>query len=318
MDHLLLVLNIAILVISALVITKAISLFIDSSSKLAHIFNISEYTIAFLVVSVGTSLPELVVAITSGLEQNSILSYGNTVGSNFVLLTLIVGLPILLNHKMSTKNLIISKDIYYGAFFMLLALAMALDGTITRIDGGILLIGYLVYSRAVLRRGTKLSAFLEKFEHVNAWKQWVIFALSLALLLVSSEGIVRAAVNISEQLHVSLGFIGLTLTALGTSLPELAFAFGIVKRHGNEDEIMADVIGSLVANSTLVLGAAATIFPIKLSASHLGFPTIIIMVLTLVLFLTFSKSDEEISRLEASVLIAVYILFITLEYTLAL
>lgn len=318
MDNTYLVLNIAIMIVSALVITKSIALFIESSSKLAHILNISEYTIAFLVVSVGTSLPELVVAITSGLEKDSILAYGNTVGSNFVLLTLIVGLPILLNHNMSTKELIDSKDIYYGAFFMVLALTMALDGTITRLDGGILLLGYVFYTRSVLRRGTKLSAFLEKFEHVNIWKQGVMFALSLFLLLTSSEGIVRSAVNISNQLGLSLGFIGLTITALGTSLPELAFAFGIVKQHGKENEIMADVIGSVVANSTLVLGAASIIYPIKLGASHLGLPTIIVLILTLILFMNFSRSEEEISRLEASILIAVYILFISVEYTLAL
>jgi cation:H+ antiporter len=317
MNLLFFVLNIAILAISAIVITRAIKIFIDSSTKLAHLLNISEYTIGFLVVSIGTSLPELVVAITSGLEKDSILSYGDAIGSNLVLLTLIVGLPIMLNHGMSTKNLIDSKDIYYSAFFMLLALAMSLDGILTRIDGALLLGGYIFYSQAVLRRGTKLEAFLEKFDRTNVWKQGVLFAFSLVLLLTASEGIVRAAVNISQLLDVSLGFVGLTMTAVGTSLPELAFAFGIVKTHGNEDEIMADVIGSVVANSTLVLGTASLIYPIDLGGSHVGLPTMIVLVLTLLLFLIFSKSDESVSRLEASILITIYVLFIAVEYTIA-
>ncbi len=310
--------NIGILLISALVITRAITYFIDSSTKLAHLFNISEYTISFLIISLATSLPEFVVAITSGLEKNSILSYGDAIGSNLALLTLIVALPILFGHSLSTKKLIKSKDIYYSAFFLVLALAMAIDGTLTRIDGIVLIVGYLFYSRAVLKRGTAVQAILEKFDRTNAWKEGVIFASSLLLILLASEGIVRTAINISEYLDVSLGFVGLTMTALGTSLPEIAFVFGIIKSHGNRDEILGDVVGSVVANSTLVLGTAALIFPIHLGGSHFGFPTILILIFTLGLFLAFSKSNEEISRKEAFILLGVYILFIVVEYFMTL
>lgn len=312
--------NIVILIISALVISRAIKVFINSSTKLAQLLNISEYTISFLVISIATSLPELVVAITSGLKQNSILSYGDAIGSNLALLTLVMAIPILAGHSISTKDIIKSNDIYYSAFFLTLALVMALDGTITRIDGGALIIGYFYYSSSVLKRGTVLEQLLDNFkrEKTNVWKEGVLFIFSLVLLLAASQGIVSSAIDISTNLNVSLGFVGLTITALGTSLPEIAFVLSIMKdSHSNKDEIMGDVVGSVVANSTLVLGTAALIYPIKLGGTRFGLSTIMIILSTLLLFLAFSKTDEKIDKREAVALLVVYAIFISLEYYLA-
>ena len=291
--------NIVVLLISALIIAKAIKIFIDS---------------------LATSLPEFVVAITAGVEKNTILSYGDAIGSNLALLTLIIAIPVLAGHSLSTKSIIRSKDIYYTTFFLLLALAMALDGTLSRIDGLLLIVGYFYYTRSVLKRGTVLETFVDrlKLEKTNVWKEGVLFVFSLALLLLASEGIVRSAIDLSENLNVSLGFIGLTITALGTSLPEIAFVLGIINTDGNEEEITGDVIGSVVANSTLVLGTAAVIYPIELGRSHFGFSTILIVISTLLLFLAFSRSDEKIDKKEAVALLVVYVLFVGLEYYMAI
>ncbi len=313
--------NIVILLVSALVIARSIKIFISSSTKLAQLLRISEYTISFLIISVATSLPELVVAIESGIEKNPILSYGNVIGSNLALLTLIIALPVLIGHSVSTKDIIKSNDIYYTAFFLTLALAMALDGVITRIDGGILVIGYLYYSKSVLKRGTVVENLMETFkrERTNVWKEGVLFALSLVFLLTASQGIISSAIEISAGLNISLGFVGLTITAIGTSLPEIAFVLGIMhSNNGNKDEIMGDVVGSVVANSTLVLGTTALICPINLGASHFGFSTILIILSTLLLFLAFSKTDEKIDKREAVALLAVYVIFISLEYYLSI
>jgi len=312
--------NIAVLLVSALIISRSIKIFIRSSTKLAQLLKISEYTISFLVISVATSLPELVVAITSGLKHNSILSYGDAIGSNLALLTLVMAIPVLIGNKISTKDIIKSNDIYYSAFFLTLALAMALDGVITRIDGGVLIAGYFYYSSSVLKRGTVLENLMDSFkrERTNVWKEGVLFALSLVFLLVASQGIVRSAIDISTNLDISLGFVGLTITAIGTSLPEIAFVVGIMNNaHGNKDEIMGDVVGSVVANSTLVLGTAAMFWPIDLGASRFGLSTIMIILSTLLLFLAFSKTDEEIDKREAIALLLVYVIFVSLEYYLA-
>ncbi|MFC1722179.1 sodium:calcium antiporter [Patescibacteria group bacterium] len=310
-------LNLGLLIISAVVLAKTVRVFVNSSSKIADLLGISSYTISFLLVSLATSLPELVVSITSGIEKNTILAYGNAIGSNLALITLIVALPILVGQKISTKGVIKSKDIYFSAFFLLLALALALDGLVTRFDGLIMISGYIVYVRAVLKKETLLETLVDRFEHTNVWKQGVLFSISLLLILAASEGIVTSAINLSSSLNLSLGYIGLTITAIGTSLPEIAFALGVIKsRHREKDEIMGDVIGSVVANSTIVLGTAALIHPIDLHSSIIGFPSMLILISTLILFLAFSKSNEELDKKEAMALLGVYFLFLGVEYFL--
>lgn len=318
MNYLIVGIYIFILFFSGVVITKAIRIFINSSTKLAHILGISEYTISFLLIATATSLPELVVSITSGLEKNSILSYGNAIGSNLALLTVISVIPVFLNSGLSTKDVVRSKDLYVGAFFLVLSLALSVDGIVTRFDGGILLTAFFIYSRSVVKRATVFENIKErlKIEHINVWKEGVYFFGSLFLLLAASEGIVQSAFRLSSLMGLNLGYIGLTLTALGTSLPEIAFAIGIVKGHGNEDEVVGDVIGSVVANSSLVLGTAALIWPINLNHSTLGLPTMGILIATLMMYILFARSDERINRLEASMLLGVYFLFLAIEFIL--
>lgn len=311
-------LNITVLVASGIIITKAIKIFVSSSTRLAHLLNLSEYTISFLLISFATSLPELVVAVTSGLEKNSILSYGDAIGSNLVLLTLVLAIPILLDKPISTTEILKDKDIYYSTFFLTLAMALAIDGRLSRLDGAILIAGYIFYSRAVLKRASFFETIKDRLEHTNTWKQGVLFGVSLLLLLVASEGIVRSALNLSSGLDVNLGYIGLTMTAVGTSLPEIAFSLGIIKANGNRDEIVGDIIGSVVSNSTIVLGTAALIYPINLKGTNLGFPTMLLLFSTMLLFLAFAKTKETLSKKEAVTLLSVYIIFLAVEYLLVI
>lgn len=308
-----LLVNLVIIIISSIVLIKAVKLFIHSSSRIAHTFHISGYTISFLLIAIATSLPETVVGITSALEQNPILSFGNALGSNIALLTIIVAVPGILNSGIHTHSIFKSKDIYYTALFSLFALALSLDGKLNWIDGTALLIGYAIYIIVVLRRSSPLENLLHTFEHTNVWKQFVFFVFSLGLLLIASEGIVRSAINLSLDLNLKLGFIGLTLTALGTSLPEIAYAIGAV-RDRKENEIMGDVIGSIVANSTLVLGVTAIIHPIIMDGTVLGVSTNIFLILALSLFLVFSKTREKIDRNESIVLLIVYAAFVFFEF----
>jgi len=308
-----LLVNLGIIAISSIVLIKAVKLFIHSSSRIAHTFHISGYTISFLLVAIATSLPEAVVGITSALEQNPILSFGNALGSNIALLTIIVAIPGILNSGIHTHAIFKSKDIYYTALFSLFALALSLDGTLNWVDGTALLIGYVIYIVVVLRRSSPLETLVQTFEHTNVWKQFVFFVFSLGLLLLASEGIVRSAINLSVDLSLNLGFIGLTIAAIGTSLPEIAYAIGAVK-DDKENEIMGDVIGSVVANSTLVLGITAIIHPIKMNGSLMGISSNIFMILALSLFLIFAKTREKIDRKEAVALVAFYLIFVVFEY----
>jgi cation:H+ antiporter len=288
-------------------------MFIQSAAKVAHHFKISGYTISFLLVAIATSLPETVVGITSALEKNPVLSYGNALGSNIALLTIIVAIPGLINSGLKTREIYRTHDIYYTALFSLLALSMSLDGQISRIDGIALLVSYIIYIMAVLRRSRGLESLFDSLERINIWKEIVFFTVSLVLILVSSQGIVTSALNLSASLGLGLAFVGLTITAMGTSLPEIAYAVGAVKNN-KENEILGDVIGSVVANSTLVLGITALIYPIKLPSLSMSISSIIFLLVSLLLFLIFASTKRRLERFEAVVLFTLYIVFIVVEF----
>lgn len=300
---------------SSVLLVKAVSLFISSSSKLARQAGISEFTISFLLVAIATSLPETVVGVTSAIQKNPILSYGNAIGSNVALVTLIISIPILLGSNISTRFIIHSKDIYYSTFFAFMPLMFAVDGTITQIDGAILLAAYIIYSFTILRRSRGVEKLLETFDNTNIYKEVLLFILSLVLLLGASEGIVKSAIKISEGLGWALGFVGVTLTAIGTSLPEIAYALGSAKKN-RQDEILGNIIGSVVANSTFVLGITSMISPIKLKGSNFGASTIFFLILTLLLFLNFTKSREKLDKKEAVIQLMLYALFVFIQFKL--
>lgn len=295
-------------------------MFISSSSKIAHHFKISGYTISFLLVAIATSLPETVVGITSALEGNPILSYGNAMGSNIALLTVIIAIPGILNSGIKTREIFRTNDIYYTALFSLMSLSLTLDGSLSRIDGAALVVAYVVYITVVLRRSHGLESIFDALERVNVWKEAVFFAISLVILLGASEGIVRGAENVSLLLGLSLGFVGLTLTAIGTSLPEIAYAVGAVKED-KEKEVLGDVIGSVVANSTLVLGITSLIYPIDIFSSKMGaggnYLLIAFMAFTLLTFLRFMKTERRLDKKESIILFLLYLVFIVLQYNTA-
>ncbi|MBU1133015.1 sodium:calcium antiporter [Patescibacteria group bacterium] len=305
--------NIFLIAIASFILIKAVSLFIKSTTNISRALRVSGYTISFLLVSVATSLPETIVGINSALAGKPILSYGNALGSNIALLTLIIAIPGFINSGLHTRKIFRSKDIYISSFFAILAVALALDGQVTRFDGYTLLVGYVIYSISFLRRNSHIHTFFHGYGRVNLLKESLIFIMSLCLIIISGELVVRGAINLADVLKISLGFVGLSIMAIGTSLPEIAYSIGLIKKH-KQNEVLGNVIGSVGVNSTLVLGITAVIEPIVIVNGGISITTYIFAIMVVALFLGFSKKDHDINKKEATVLLLVYIAFLTVEY----
>ena len=303
------------IIAGSLILVKGTRIFITSASKIARHFRVSEYTISFLLIATATSLPETMVGITSALDKNPILSFGNAVGSNIALLTLIPALPILLGTTLKTHRILTSKDIYYGGFFSLLPLLLTIDGKLSRIDGVVLITLWLFYIVSMLRKSRGIESLIDRVERTNLWKQVIFFLLGLGMILGASEMIVSSAEKISASLGLGLAFIGLTITAIGTSLPEIAFSIEAARKH-KPGEILGDILGSLVTNSTMVLGVTAVIFPIQIPGRIGINPTAVFMIISLAIFLRASQTQEKLDKWEAITMLFVYVLFILGEYLL--
>jgi len=308
-----LLLNLVLIIGCSLALVKAVKWFIRSTTRISKELRVSGYTISFLLVSIATSLPEIVVGITSAVEDKAILSYGNALGSNIALFTLVIAFAGFMGAGINTERIFRTKDIYFASLFSLVAVALSLDKKINSTTGILLVLIYIIYSVAFIRSSTPLERISEKLETVNLWKQGIIFLFSLILLVAASEGIVAGAVNLSEILNLQLGFIGLSITALGTSLPEIAYSIAALKQN-EEDEVLGDVIGSVAANSTIVLGITAIIRPIVITNGGISIFTYAFAVLTTLLFLGFCKTKKDLNKLESFTLLVVYFGFLISQY----
>ncbi len=312
-----LVINVLLLLFASTVLIKVIQLFISSSSAIARRFGISGYTISFLLIAIATSLPEVVVGVASALDKNPGLSFGNAIGSNIALLTLVIAIPVLFatSKGLSTRTILHSQDAYYSLFFSLLPIAFFVDGKLSQVDGALLIVAYTVYAFLVWRRSKGVEKLIEQIGQENMWKHGTIFVVSLLFLLGASELIVMSAKQISAHLGWGLTFVGLTITAIGTSLPEIVFTVGAA-RGRLQQEILGDVVGSVVANSTVVLGITALIYPIEVVNGGIGFSAIMLSVFVMLVFLRFVRTKEKIDKKEALILLLMYITFIVAEYVL--
>ena len=282
-----------------------------SAVKIASCFKLSEFAIGFIIVAISTSIPELFVGITSAFNKTPELALGTVIGSNIADLTLVLGIAVLLGRGIKIK----AKAIKRSAQFMLLAsflpVVLMLDGMLSRYDGIFLLLVFCFYIRELLGERKEFRKRLHAPKKA-LFLSIALFVISIALLLLSSEFVVKSAVSISDELLVPPILIGLFLVAIGTSLPELIFETrAVLKKH--KELALGDVIGSVVANSTLVLGATSLIYPITANMI-LFFSSTIFMLAVAAVFVAFAKGKGGFTIKDGILLLLFYILFIFLEF----
>ena len=272
--------------------------------------NMSEFVAAFILMALSTSLPELFVAISSGLSGTTALSLGDVIGSNIANLTLVAGIGIVIAKEYSPETVTIKRDTRFMFLVSVIPLILLLiGGELSRLDGIILLVIFLVYARHLLKERESFSK--KSHDHLTRWQKVgapVIFIGTLVVLFVSSHYTVNFATAIAVGSGIAPVMIGLILLALGTSLPELSFTINAFLNHKG-DLSLGNLIGSVVANSTLVLGVASILSPI--TANQLLLATAgIFMLLSTFLFLTFIERKDHITTGEGLVLVLIYIVFI--------
>lgn len=295
-----------ILVLSGAILVKTLS-------KIAKFLKFSEFVIGFIIMAFATSLPELFVGITSALAKNSALLLGTIIGSNIADLTFVIGIAVILARGINAKKHI-KRDTIYMFLIMLTPLVLMLIGNkLSRIDGIILLFIFLYYSWRMLKERKRFKKEIE--DNVKRWKVIIssfLFILSLVLLFLSAKYVVEYAILLSIELALPVILIGLFLVAIGTSLPELVFETNAVL-SGHSDLALGDLIGSVIVNSTLVLGVTALIYPI--TANFLVFfSSAIFMIIVGFLFLTFIYSGSKLDWREGASLILLYVFFIIVEF----
>ncbi|MFO7812157.1 MAG: calcium/sodium antiporter [Pelovirga sp.] len=290
--------------------------FVEGSSSTARHFGMPPLLIGMVIIGFGTSAPEMVVSAISASQGNFGLALGNAYGSNITNIALILGLTALIS-PIAVHSQVLRKELPILTGITILAVWQLWDGEISRIDALVLLGVFAGLMTWTIRQGMqkKADALATKIEQklasdIMPLRQavgWLV--LGLLLLIASSRLLVWGAVKIANGFGVSDLIIGLTIVAVGTSLPELASSI-IAARKGEHDIALGNILGSNLFNTLGVVGIAGIIYPLEVVAEVLSRDMLVMFVLTVSLFILgfgFRGRPGRINRFEGAMLLICYI-----------
>lgn len=280
----------------------------DGAVGIAERLRMPQIVIGLTIVAVGTSMPEFCVSLVSALKGTPDLAVGNVVGSNVFNALLIVGITAMVA-PMTILKTTVRKDIPFAIIASVTMAFMCIDGNISRIDA-IVLFALFFYFMVVTVRGAKVSDSEETPQKapMGVWKAIGLIVLGLACLVGGSNVFVTGATDVAQSLGVSQAVIGLTVVAMGTSLPELATSV-VSARKGNSGIAIGNVLGSNVFNILMILGITGIISPMNIQGITLA--DLFMMTGSVMLLWLFSFTKLTIERWEGAVLTVIFIGYIS-------
>lgn len=276
-------------------------------------FGLSPLVVGLTIVAFGTSAPELFVSIGASLKEQGGIAAGNVIGSNLFNQAIILGLAVMIR-PVKIQLQLVRVDVPILIVVTLLVAPILWKGSITRLEGILLTAGVLAYTGFAYWKSRQMSQeeVLAEFagdvpnEPMATWKMLVFIIGGLALLVLGSQWLVDGAVSLARDFGVSEVFIGLTIVAAGTSLPELATSMvAAIKNHG--DMAIGNIVGSSLFNLLAVLGMSAAIHPYAIpgvSWVDIGF-----LIGSTVLLLPLMMTGFELKRWEGAALFMVYVVY---------
>ncbi|EID85076.1 putative K+-dependent Na+/Ca+ exchanger family protein [Treponema sp. JC4] len=313
-------LDFVILVLGFVALVKGADIFVDGSSALAKIFKVPGVIIGLTVVALGTSLPELAVSTTAALAGANEIALSNVIGSNIFNLLVVLGVCAVI-HSVPVDEVIIRRDfplsiivtlglllavgwqtISGGSFF---TLGMADNaGLVSRVTGIILLVIFIGYILFLIFDAIRHPVEEEEISDIPLWKALLFILIGVILIIAGGKAVVYSAQNIARFFGMTETLIGLTVVALGTSLPELVTSI-VAARKGETSLAVGNVVGSNLFNLLFILGVSTSIHPITVNAASIYDMAILIFVSCMTLF--FSITGRSIKRLEGIIMLACYI-----------
>lgn len=311
-----------ILIVGFVLLIKGADFFVDGASSLAQKMGVSALVIGLTIVAMGTSLPEMMVSVTSSINGANGLSFGNVLGSNLFNTLAIIGVATWFA-PLVVKRTTVYKEIPFLVMATAITAILAFDNVfhgsgevdlLNRFDGIILLLIFVVFlyylfglakqSRAVK---AEEEAEIAAMPILSNQKRWFYIGGGLGGVLLGGVLAVRGASELALMLGMSQTLVGLTIVAVGTSLPEFVTSIVAVKK-GRVDLAVGNVVGSNIFNLLLVLGISSLISPVSLESNLIV--DIFYLLFISILFWFFAKSKKRIGKLEGGVLFVLYVVYL--------
>jgi cation:H+ antiporter len=294
-----------LLIVGFVLLIKGADLFVDGASSVAAKLKVPSLIIGLTVVSIGTSLPEAAVSVSASLSGNNSISLGNVIGSNIFNLLMVVGvssaiLPIVTDRDMLKRDM----PINIGVTVLLGILLF--DGNLSRLEALFLLLLLAAYMFLLIRSALKNRVEAEETKVLSWAKSIVFIVLGVAAIIGGGQLVVNSAKTIALALGMSETLVGLTVVAIGTSLPELVTSI-VAARKGDSGIAMGNVIGSNLFNILFILGMAGVIKPLTADAAFFIDTGILLGISALMLLFAFTK--RKISRVEGITCVLIYVAY---------
>ena len=300
------VLQIVFLALGFFLLVKGADWFVDGASGLARKLGIPQLVIGLTIVAMGTSLPEAAVSISAALRGNAEITIGNIVGSNILNILIILGVTALIaTLKVADSTVRYEIPFMIVVTFVLLWLGYT-GGQVTWLEGVILWGLFLLYLRYLYMMAKKGKEEEREVEQLSTAKIIGLILAGVVMIVAGSNFAVEGASNLAKALGISQRFIGLTIVALGTSLPELVTSVSAARKH-NADIAIGNIVGSNIFNILFIVGTTALITPVTF-ASGFVVDTLIAAAVGILLFVCVART-KELRKKAGIVMLLAYILY---------
>ncbi|MBR3113502.1 MAG: calcium/sodium antiporter [Methanobrevibacter sp.] len=301
------IVQVVLLIVGFVFLIKGSDFFVDGASSIASLLKIPTIIVGLTIVAFGTSAPEAAVSITSSLTGSNAMAVSNVIGSNLFNMLMVIGVSALLGDLLMEKK-VLDKDLpFLVGITVLWAVFIIIGWDITNIEGIILLIILIAYIAYLVRDSRKSSDANEVEKPKLTLPKSIIFMLvGLAGIILGGDLVVDSASAIAIALGMSETLVGLTIVAIGTSLPELVTSLTALKK-GENQLVIGNVIGSNIFNILFVLGASSAISAIPLDSSLLI--DVVFMLAITVLCFIFGKTQEKYDKKEGIILVTLFVVY---------
>ncbi|MBQ8781454.1 MAG: calcium/sodium antiporter [Oscillospiraceae bacterium] len=306
------VIQFLLLIVGFALLIKGADWFVDGASGIADRFGIPQLVIGLTIVAFGTSAPEAAVSITAALNNSAGLAVGNVVGSNILNILIILGLTALITPVAVQKSTLKYEIPYVIIITIVLGILGAIGGDLNLIDSIILLalfVLYFVYLVKLSKSGQpdEAPAAEEGAQKKNIFWLILLTIIGIVMIVIGSDVTVDAASAIATRFGMSERLIGLTIVALGTSLPELVTSV-LAARKGNADIAIGNIVGSNIFNILFILGVTGLITTIPY-ASNFVIDTVIAVLAAVVLLLCVINKDRKLKRPAGAIMLGLYAVY---------
>ena len=311
--------NILILIVGFIFLIKGADLFVDASSALAKTFRVSGVIIGLTIVAFGTSAPELAVSTLAAFQGSNEIALSNVVGSNIFNLLGVLGIcalicPVPVEGSITKRDypvtVVVTVIVLFGACLKaivsgtwLMAGMNSTVGTVGRLLAAVLLVLFLIYLGYLIKEAKK-NPTEEEVSGQPIWKSLVRIVVGLAVVVAGGQAVVYASKEIAGSLGMTETLIGLTIVAVGTSLPELVTSI-VAAKKGETGMAVGNVVGSNIFNMMFILGVSALISPVSVNAASL-WDMLILTVISVIAF-WFSYTKMTIDRREGIIMLLIYV-----------